>query len=169
MKPGDRVRFLKYQSGGMLRLPEYVTALLKALRDPRIVLEHYMDDEALRRLLHRVPPELLLPHVNELRAAALIDLPLRVGPAVSYVEVLQRLGLWTDAVKLAEEIVAMLPDTAEGAVVRTLAEDVFACARLEEAIAEGTDPRAAFQSWAAAEAAHEQAMRDAAMELPWKS
>lgn len=166
MLPGDRVRFLTRQARSMIALPEYVATLLEALRDPAIVLDHNMDDDTLRQTLHKVPARLLHPRVSELREAALVNLPYRVGPAVEYVEVLQRLGMWADAVGLAEELVGELPETTEGALVRTLAEDVLAAARVEQAIAEGEDPMDEIQSWAHAESAHERAMREAATEAP---
>jgi hypothetical protein len=90
--------------------------------------------------------------------------------ALEYVEVLQRLGLWAEAVDLAEEIAAAQPPTVDHARERAYAELVGAWSRVEAAIAEGKRPsevESLLDSAADASEVYAQAAEAAKAELPW--
>lgn len=164
----DLRHFLEYGSYQLLDLPEYVAALVDALQRPEIVQEPNSGDSRLREILYRVPPALLQPHAAELTAAAGANLPFSVHGALEYVEILQRLGLWHEAVQLADEIRDSIPLTVDHASERTYAEQVLAWARTEAAIA--TDPsemQALIERAIEATAVHRQAAANAETSFPW--
>jgi hypothetical protein len=155
---------------GLLELPEYAEALLDALKRPQIFTEPNSGDSRLREILDRVPPRLLTPHAAELLEAARANLIWNVYRALEYVEVLERLGLWAEAVELADEIAAAQPTTIDHARERTFAELVSASARLEAAIAEGrsvSEIENLLNLVADASEAHARAAEAAQAELPW--
>jgi hypothetical protein len=164
----DLQHFLEWGSRDMLDLPEYAETLVDALQRPEIIHEPNSGDSRLREILYRVPAVLLIPHAAALHDAAMAHLPLNPWSALEYVEVLQRLRLWDEAVQLAEDVVAAVPATIDQAVKRTYAERVCAAARVEAAVALGlsTADQLLAESTEAAEA-HEQAKVNAKTEFPW--
>jgi hypothetical protein len=153
---------------GLLDLPEYTEALVDALQRPQIFTEPNSGDARLREILDSVPPR--LPQASELVEAARANLDWNVYGALEYVEALQRLGLWAEAVDLADEIAAAQPTTIDHAQERTYAELVRALARVEAAIAEGrsaSEIESLLDAAAAASEVYEQAANAAKAELPW--
>jgi hypothetical protein len=166
----DLQHFLEWGGRDMLDLPEYADALVDALQRPEIIREPNSGDARVRELLYRVQAVLLVPHAGALHDAAMAHLPLNPWSALEYVEVLQRLRLWAEAVQLAEDVVAAVPETIDHAVKRTYAERVRAAARVEAAVALGssTVEQLLAESAAAAEA-HEEARANSKTEYPWPS
>jgi hypothetical protein len=164
----DLKHFLERGSRSLLEVPEYATALVDALQRPEIVHEPNSGDSRIREILYHVPPALLVPHAADLHAAAMAHLPRNPWSALEYVEVLQRLGLWAEAVKLADDVVAAIPTTIDHAPRRTYAERVRAWARVEAGIAAGAnDVKQLLDQAVEATEAHEQARAAAKTELPW--
>jgi hypothetical protein len=164
----DLKYFVERGRRSLLEMPEYVAAVVDVLQRPEIVHEPNRGDSDLREILFHVPPALLVTHVADLRAAAMEHLPLRLQGAVEYVEVLQRIGLWDDAVKLADDVVAAIPTTIDNAPRRTYAERVRAWALVEAAIAAAeTDVSTLIQQAVDATTAHDGATEAAQTEMPW--
>jgi hypothetical protein len=164
----DLTQFLERGSRTLLDVPEYVAALLDALQRPHIVHEPNSGDSRLREILYRISPALLLPHAAEIRAASQSNLPRNPWGALGYAEILQRLGLWDEAVQLADEIVATVPTTVDRAPERTYAERVCAWARVEAGIAaDAPNLKKLVDDAVAATTAHEQARKNAKTESPW--
>ena len=160
--------YLERGSHMLLDVPEYAAALLDALQRPHIVREPNTGDSRLRKILYRIPPALLAPHAAEIHAAARANLLRNVWSALEYVEILQRLALWEEAVQLAGEIVAAVPITVDRAPERTYAERIRAWARVEAGIAADLpDLTKLVEDAVAASSLHEQARKSAKTESPW--
>jgi len=131
----DLSRFLRWTFDDLGAFPRFSRILLKALGSRELVGHHYDDeDQGLHALLWRVPPKAIARLVDDVRKAARLHLPMVPHRAIVFVEALQQAGLWGDAERLADEIVAAVPVTAEYGSRRSAAEVVSRGARLEAAI-----------------------------------
>ncbi len=163
----DLMWFLEAKSAKMLGLPEYAEALVYALQRLDIVHEPNSGDSRIE-ILSVVPAASLAPHAAGLYAAAMAHLPRNPWSALEYVEVFQRLLMWAEAVRLADDVVAATPTTVDHAVKRTYAEYVRSMARLEAAVAAGTTGTShLLQDSRTAARAYEQARANAKTNFPW--
>jgi hypothetical protein len=154
----DLQRFLESHRRDLRDFSEYPRAILQVLGSPEIVRDLNARDNLLLRELRNLRPDLIVGCVNEIRATAFAWVPERIGPALEFVEVLQRGGCWDAAVELATEIHAAIPDTPADAGRRALARWVVDAARLEAAVTEGGGVDAELVAdWRQADADYEQA------------
>lgn len=118
--------------------PAFAKLLLKAMASPEIMRHQHGDDgRGLVQLLWQVPPASIRAHIAEVRAAALSQPAHYPAASLIFVEVLQQAGEWVEAERLATEIAARVPTTAEFASRRVAVDAVLRGARLERAIATG--------------------------------
>jgi tetratricopeptide (TPR) repeat protein len=164
----DLRHFVERGSRSLQDVPEYAAALVEALQRPEIVHDPNSGDSRVREILFSVRPDLLAPHVEDLHAAAMAHLPRNPWSALEYVEVLQRLGLWDEAVKLADEVIAAVPTTIDHAPARTYAEHIRAWAQVEADIAVGAkNVKQLLEDAVTATEAFDRARAAAKTELPW--
>jgi hypothetical protein len=110
--------------------------LLQVLSDEERIADPNRREDPLLRQLRDLPPGVLADRVELILTAAANHLPHVMG-ALEYVEVLQRFGEYDAASKLAAQVLAYLPETAEAEVVRAGVAAVAAAAAVELACSRG--------------------------------
>lgn len=149
----DLRRFLESYRGQLREFSDFPKAILQVLRAPEVVGDLNQRDNLLLRELRDLRPDLIAGSVDEIRESAFAWMPDRVGPALEFVEVLQRGGCWDAAVSLANDLLDAIPDTPANAGRRGLARWVLSAATLEATIANGRAVESNVTSaWAEAEA-----------------
>ncbi len=148
-------------------LPSFPARLIEILSDPRrdgtgVRRDHLWDE------LRDLPAATIEANLSDIRAAAGSLLPLHNRRAEKFAEVLQRAGLWTDAVSLMEGVLASHPDDTENALARDHILTVLELSRAEARVA-GGDPAGAVVALDLAEAA-DRRFRDAVARkrMPWE-
>lgn len=154
LNPYDLRRFLESNRAQLRDFSEFPKAILQLLRAPETVHDPNTRDEMLLRELRDLRPALLAPCADEIRTTAFAWMPDAIGPALEYVEVLQRGGCWNEAASLAHELFDSLPDTPAEAGRRGLARWVVVAATIELAIAtDAPFDKQLLSDWEAAEGA----------------
>jgi hypothetical protein len=125
--------------------------LLQVLSDEERIADPNRREDPLVRQLRDLPPSVLADRVELILTAATNHLPHVMG-ALEYVEVLQRFGDYDAASKLAAQVLAYLPQTAEAEVVRGGVAAVAAAAAVELAFSRGdlADVLGGLERWDAA-------------------
>lgn len=132
----DKERFVEWRARGSEGSPWLAARLLEVARDRQRNRVGQRDDGVLR-LLRGLDGPLLAGLGNEVRAAARVHLPHDPWEAERFIEILQRGGLWSAAVELAQEIRDSIPDDEEHAVERHGAEALAELAAAEQLLTRG--------------------------------
>lgn len=162
----DKESFVQWQGRGAESLASYPARLLEVLAIERDRVGR-RDDDLLRRL-RSMPPERLASMSDGILETARAHLPGDSWQAECFVEVLQRAGRWPEALQLAEEIFAGIPDTTEEAIRRDSAQRLVELSRVENALWRGRGSDADAAMSAALEADQRQQAAIAQQHYPWE-
>lgn len=135
----DLERFVQWSAPGSCdsrNLGYLADRLLQVLSDEARIADPNRREDPLLRQLRDLPPGVLADRLELILTAATHHLPHVMG-ALEYVEVLQRVGEYDAASKLAAQVLAYLPETAEAEVVRAGVAAVAAAAAVELACSRG--------------------------------
>lgn len=132
----DKERFLNWQARGSEALPSFPARLLEVAANRRVDRTNQRDDGVLRQL-RGLDGVRLASLGEEIASAARAHLPDNHWEAQRFIEILQRAGLWTLALELAQEIRDTIPDDQEHAVERRGTEALAELVAAEDMLAHG--------------------------------
>jgi hypothetical protein len=148
------------------RLPSFPARLIEVLADPERNINSRED--RLFRELRDLPAKTIADACAEITEAARQHLPADTWEASRFIEVLQRAGLWGQALELAEEILATIPETMEKTQQRDGLVAQVEAARAEDAIANGDFDAALAALRTAADTEKRRRIAADAQGMPWE-